>query len=218
MISITLRPHHLLPLCALLALAGLAGAGCGDDGGAVAADGGAETPFVAPDVETEYTDWPPVGATTALPAYGKGCRYRAVEGSLFESATNGAPNDELTLAGPVDGPASAAISVRDADGLVLEASVDFADRTLPKKGFHEASGTATWGAEGAHSGTIVHGAICFADQLVPDEDVDGEFSLILEDSAGVYHTVGGAFELPGEAVTGADPIAVDAGALDIDLR
>ena len=195
--------------------------GCGDSGSVDTgtADPGEET-FVPPDVETEYIDWPLTDqGTIKKPVYGTGCRYLAVDGDLWESATNGKLDDSLTLAGAVEGPVTLDVLVHDVEGLVLDASIGELTVSLQGKAYYQGAGTATFGRDPEVSGAVVDAAICMQTKLIPGEDSIGELSLIVEDAGGAYHSVGGTFTISGDAIASGDPIDVSAsGAIDIDLR
>lgn len=187
-------------------------------------DGGAET-FVPPEVETEYTDWPKTDqGTTAKPKYNNGCRYFAVDGGLYESATNGLTDDRLTVSGPPEAPVSATIAVDDGAGVVLEASLVFEEFSLLGKAYHLAGGTVSWGRDPETEGIVVDGTLCFEAKLEAGTAVSGELSIIAEGPGGAYTSIGGYFELYGAAITSADPIdnadpiEIDATGISIDLR
>ena len=76
---------------------------------------------------TEYTDWSPGQmGTTSKPKYGSYCRYKAVDGELWELAADGV-DDHLMLTGPAMGPVSLTLHVINGGEAVMVAEgVEFA--------------------------------------------------------------------------------------------
>ncbi|MDP6946217.1 MAG: hypothetical protein QF464_18865 [Myxococcota bacterium] len=196
----------------------LAVTGCSDDVGEAGtqADVNAE-----PDVfeATEYTDWSEdQTGTTAKPAFDKGCRYKAVDGELWELAADG-DNDRLTLTGPATGEVNLTLYVNEGVSPVMLANVEL-QRTLPGKAYEQATGSLQFGEGLAEFWTVIDGTLCFETSLVDaTEDVAGEFSLIAEEDVGDgLRTVGGTFTVSAAAITGSDSLNVNDQAIALDLR
>ena len=100
--------------------------------------------------------------------------------------------------------------------LVLNAQVTMA-RGLKDKSYRSASGQATWGFP-PRSGFVVDGTLCFPQRLTDGVATPGEFSLVMDDGVGNYHSVSGTVNLPGSAVhVGGDTLGLEIQALNIEI-
>jgi len=161
----------------------------------------------------DLISWAPdATGTTSAPVYGR-CRLGAER--VLWAASNGAPDDQISLLASGDG-ASLTVRVVDASGLVFEGDVTL-DRALLDKSYRAAVGTARWAPEGLDA-QVVDGTLCFSERLASGAPVDGEFSLVLATGAGSYASVSGSFHVAGEGVSTDPKVAVQGSAVDIDLR
>lgn len=196
----------------------VAAAGCADGPGEPVPepDASAEADTATP---TEYTDWTgDMTGTTAKPAFGKGCRYKAVGGEVWKLPADGS-NDRLTLVGPASGPVTLTLYVIEGLNPMMLATVDL-ERTLTGKAYYKATGPIQFGAGLAEMWTVVDGTLCFESSLVDaTTDIAGEFSLIAEEDGGTgLRTVGGTFTVAVAAITGSDSLNVNDQSITLDLQ
>jgi len=162
----------------------------------------------------DKTPWPVMG-TVSKPSFGKGCRY-GVE-SNHELASNCEKDDYISLQGPPDGVVTVDMTIRHQDSDVLEFSVEL-QRSLVGKAYDSATGTGAWHGDDGFSGEVLDGTLCFSDKLALGTPVSGEFSLVIEDAAGIPHSVGGRFVLDGQELSGESPLSLTSTTVDLDLR
>lgn len=193
----------------LILIAGVWFLGCETDGTQ------ADTAFPTGDAVVQQaglTPWSPGAGTTAVPTYGKTCRLATENNAQYPS--NNAPDDSFQLSASNDG-ATLTVVVNTANGQVLNAQVSLT-RGLKDKSFRQATGQASWGLAG-QSGTVVDGTACFPERLKEGTATPLEFSLILDDGLGTYHSVSGHATVPGSAISTAPSTQVNAMTLDIGL-
>lgn len=158
-------------------------------------------------------EWQPTGVTSAVPAYGTSCRLKA--GTFVASASNGSPDDSLSMKIASDGSGTLTIEVDDGSGHVLEVKNISAARGLKDKSFRELAGT---GMIGQVTGDVVDGTLCFENKLVAGQNVRAEFTIILQASGGQYYSTGGSFLLPGSTIGQNGDMEIAADTIDIDMR
>jgi hypothetical protein len=170
-------------------------------------------------VPTDYTDWSAdQSGTTAKPAYGKACRYRASEESVWELAADGA-DDHLSVVGPSAGEVSLHLEARAAGAVSMGADVVLS-RVLSGKAYYEATGTMSFDDDAGQSWSVLDGTLCFASTVVgTTSPVPGEFSLIAQrDMDGEIRTVGGTFTLPADKMSPDSDLNISDDAIALDLR
>ena len=193
----------------LLLVTGVCFAGCEAD------STGADTSFPTGDAASQQaglTPWNPGAGTTAVPTFGKTCRLTTENNAQYPS--NNEPDDSFQLSASNDG-ATLNIMVNASNGQVLNAQVTLT-RGLKDKSFRQATGQASWGLAG-QSGTVVDGTACFPERLADGATTEVEFSLILDDGLGTYHSVSGHATVPGSSISTSPSTQVNALALDIGL-
>ena len=170
---------------------------------------------VEPSVVIDYSDWSAdQTGTTAKPAFGKGCRYRAGEGSVWALASDGA-NDRVSIFGDAAGEIVVSFEARSGGVSVFETSVTY-ERVLSGKAYYRGSGSITFEGE---AWDVVDGTLCFESSIATSTTaVAAEFSLIASrDSGARLRTVGGTFVLPADKMgTGAE-LAIDDDAIALTL-
>jgi hypothetical protein len=162
---------------------------------------------------SQLVAWSPTASTTAVPTFGKNCRYGA--DSVFSSSSNNTPDDSLDFTANADG-ASVSMSVRDANGEVLKIVQAQLQQGLKDKSYRKASGSASWGVP-SQTGDIVDGTLCFSDKLITAADVQAEFSFVMKTADGSHQSLSGTFSLPASAITNGASIAIGSTSLDISL-
>ena len=167
-------------------------------------------------VSVDYTEWSAdQTGTTAKPAYGKGCRYRAGAESVWELAADG-PDDSFRLSGDAAGEVSATFEVMASGARVLSATATL-ERVLSGKSYYAAKGTLTMDGE---SWTLLDGTLCFEASVVTStSDLAAEFSLIASrDGDGLLRTVGGTFTLASDKMATGTDLDIADEAIALDLR
>ena len=191
--------------CALLVSVGACDGGDEDSGplGAGATSGG-------------FVDWTPAG-TLPVPSYDGACRLLA--GTEFKSPANPLVDDTLTLSGGSNGAVVMDLQVSSGPQQVLSVSGISLRRGKKDESFRDATPTtatqSAWGDGLSQSGTVLDGTLCFSDKITVGVDVHAQFSLILEDAAGAYHTVGGSFSLSASDISDG---LVPGASLKVDLQ
>lgn len=193
----------LLSLCLLLPLGCVEGNSDPNTSGtdATAAPG---SPTVA---------WSADTPTTSVPTYGKNCRYAAE--TLFESPSNGQPDDTISLS-EEGSNAGLSFQVTDKNGVVLKVEGVTLERGLLYKSFRNATGQATWGLPN-QTANIVDGTLCFSEKLDGNNDVQAEFSLVMETAPGTFESLSGSFFLPGTSVNLDPLLTIQSSTLDVSL-
>jgi len=169
--------------------------------------------------QTDYTDWSlEQSGTTAKPGYGKGCRYRFSEESVWELQADGA-NDQLGLVGPAASDVNLTLTVWTGTSASMSADVVLS-RVLSGKAYYEAQGAVTFSGDSADTWTVLDGTLCFASNVVgATEDIPGEFSLIAQrDADGEMRTVGGTFTLPVDNTAPDSELNISDDSIALDLR
>jgi hypothetical protein len=172
------------------------------------------TDTIQPDViqpTNGLTPWAPGATTTGVPTYGKNCRFAA--DNIFSDPSNGLNDDSITLLSS-GSEATVSFTVNSSGGQVLNAQVVMA-RGLKDKSYRNASGTATFGNP-PMSGSVVDGALCFADKLAAGIDAVTEFSLVI-DTGVAFYSVAGTLTIPNATIQTEGP-SIEAPAIAIDLK
>ncbi len=157
--------------------------------------------------------------TSQVPAYGNSCRFEAA--SHIAIPGNAAADDGLEL---VKSGSAYDLSLALDDGAGGEASITATlSQGLARRSYRNGTGVAQGTGElGGLSGSIEDAAVCFETKLEPSEPTRGEFTIVVLNSSGDYVSLGGDFELPGEAVFPGGDISdeqlVMASALKVDLQ
>ena len=137
-----------------------------------------------------------------MPTYQGGCRLEA--GEVYALASDGAPNDVLTVSGGSNGGVVFGLNVAHGEGSVFSVSDVSLRRGKSEESFRDATGSANapaqWGSGLSAQGTVVDGTLCFSDKLTAGVDLGAMFSLIIRDDGGAFHTVGGTFTVPADAI------------------
>jgi hypothetical protein len=157
--------------------------------------------------------WSPTASTTAVPTYGKNCRYEA--SSVFNSPSNNTPDDSLDFTANANG-AWVSVSVRDANGEVLKVIQAQLQQGLKDKSYRKASGSASW-AQPQKTGDIVDGTLCFSEKLTGATNVEAEFSFVMQMADGSHESLSGTFSLAANTISVGDSIAIASTSLDISL-
>jgi len=161
---------------------------------------------------SELTVWSSGAGTTGVPTFGKNCRLAADH--ITSSASNGLNDDSIQVMAPTS-DATVVLVVSSGEGQVLNAQVEMA-RGLKDKSYRSATGQATWGFP-PRSGTVIDGTLCFPERLTDGTATQAEFSLVMDDGTGAYHSVSGTLNLPGSAVKLTSGVDIN-GMVDIDLK
>jgi hypothetical protein len=188
---------------------GAMAAGC--DAGEVAADVASDT-----GTPTEYTDWVPGATTTKKPAFGNACRLRVADHRERES--NGATDDRVQITSVAAGAVTLQLAGRQGLDSVMDAQLTLAV-ARERLAYQQASGTASWAGDAPFGGQVVAGTLCFETELTAGAGVVGEFSIVVQDAGGAYHSMGGDFALPGSAVRAVAPtLDIGGDGVDVDFR
>jgi len=169
--------------------------------------------------QTDYTDWSlEQSGTTAKPGYGKGCRYRFSEESVWELEADGA-NDQLGLMGAAASDVNLTLTVWTGASASMTADVVLS-RVLSGKAYYEAQGAVTFSGDSADTWSVLDGTLCFASNVVgATQDIPGEFSLITQrDADGEIRTVGGTFTLPVDKTAADSDLNISDDSIALDLR
>lgn len=224
--------------CIAIAALSLIAVGCSDS--PAEGDAGVDSPGEDNVTQSvDFTDWP-LGTTGTMskPKYGQGCRYKAVDGELWELAADG-DNDRLTLLEPVADEVNLTLYAMAGTASVMLANVEFQQRHLPGKAYYEATGSLQFGEGLAETWTVLDGTLCFQHKVLERScvqevdcpsgqpcvanvcatgDIAGEFSLIAQEDGGEgLRTVGGTFTLSEDAISGSDLLNVNDDAIALQI-
>ena len=167
----------------------------------------------------QYVDWSEdQTGTSAKPAFGKGCRYRASVESVWELAADGA-DDHMTLSGEAAGEVNVSFTAH-VDGSAVMVATAALQRVLSGKAYYEAEGNLSFSDAPDETWSIIDGTLCFESSLMTSTTaLDAEFSFIARlDGQETLRTVGGTFVLPADKMSEGTSLAISDEAIALDLR
>ena len=184
---------------------------------AASCDGESNTSATTPDTVSDapsstLTSWSPSTSTSAVPTYGKSCRFGAE--TIFESPSNGATDDSLILIADSSG-ADLTVAIFDGTTTVASATIRL-ERGLADKSWRNGTGVVTW-SDGSTS-PVVDAALCVSERLSAGVEAVGELTWVVETGNGGYESASGSFTIPGAQVLPSSGETLASDQLDIDLR